>query len=303
MKGKIIGSRNGHEFVTDTEIIKSDVDVKKIINKDSLAVLNLLSKKNASIKDISKELKIPAKTVVGILDYLQENNIIKLDNKKQKFEIDTNGLSLIINDSKVRVIAKAEEISEGTKKFYENFLRDGKFNGYICVGSPDPHGEYNAIARDGHLATYLGLFLGRFIDNPMTSTIVLDTNVISRNLFKNNLILVGGPVTNLVTRDINNFLPIRFIKEEGWALKNEDKFYSRDYEGLLAKIKNPYDKSKSIIVMSGIRNIGTLAAILAATKFSYSTFKSYNGDLPWYTIVRGYDVDGDGEVDSVETIG
>lgn len=302
MKGKLFGNKNSEKFVTDTNIILNGDDIEKLVNKKSLSILNLLSKKALSIQEIAKDMKMPIKTVVDMLNTMQDNEMIKLNTKKQKFEIDTNGISIIIDQNKIRNLPKQEEISEGTRKFYDSFIKDEKFNGYICVGSPDPHGEYNAVARDGHFATYLGLFLGKLVDTQANYPVVLDTTVISRNLFKNNLILIGGPVTNLVTRDINNFLPIRFIKEEGWALKSENKFYSRDYEGLLAKIKNPYDKSKVIIVMSGIRNIGTFAAILAATRFSYNTFKSYEGEIPWYSIVRGYDVDGDGEIDSIETI-
>ena len=42
--------------------------------------------------------------------------------------------------------------------------------------------------------------------------------------------------------------------------------------------------------------------MLAATRFSNITFKGYNGEVPWSLMVRGYDIDGDGQIDSIETV-
>ncbi|MDP8012511.1 MAG: hypothetical protein RAK22_00205 [Nanoarchaeota archaeon] len=300
MKGEIIKREDDSVIKTDTEIFYDIQKVEKVLNRNTLLIIESLSKRALPIDDLSKTTKIPMKMLRKYLETLEEYEIVKKNSKRQRYEVMTNGLSLIFNKEKLQTMPTSE-IDANTKKFYEEFIKDNKFNGYICVGSPDPHGDYSAIARDTHFAIYLGMFLGKLTDLPQQSPVVLDTAVISRNLYKNNLILIGGPVTNLITRDINNFLPIKFTKEEGWALKSQDKFYNRDYEGILAKIKNPYDKTKAIILMGGIRNIGTLSAILAATRFSKFTFRSYEGTYPWYTMVRGYDIDGDGEIDSVET--
>ncbi|MCW1301987.1 MAG: hypothetical protein OH316_02535, partial [Candidatus Parvarchaeota archaeon] len=103
-------------------------------------------------------------------------------------------------------------------------------------------------------------------------------------------------------RDINNFLPVKFFKEEGWMLKYKDNIYGNENEGVIERIRNPYDKSKTIILLSGIKNKGTLSAILAATKFASSTFKNYQGEQTWHTIIRGYDVSGKGSIDVVEPV-
>ena len=42
--------------------------------------------------------------------------------------------------------------------------------------------------------------------------------------------------------------------------------------------------------------------MLAATRFSNITFKGYTGEIPWSRMVRGYDIDGDGQIDSIETV-
>ena len=79
------------------------------------------------------------------------------------------------------------------------------------VGSPKPHGPFKTSARDGHYAAHLALFLGQFAKMPQEFAVKLDVDVKAGKEEKNNLIFVGGPGTNLLTQEINDYLPIKFI--------------------------------------------------------------------------------------------
>lgn len=307
MKTFILKTDESGYFVNDTRLVDDIEKIKPIANKDCADTLRALAKKPASIPELAKAIKTSKSKAESCVMALKKAGLVAVQNTTTKrgevYKAAANSFSFEVSDARVKLAIREQGISdEGTAKFFRKFVRDGKFDGYICVGSPDPHGAYRSIARDAHYAIYLSMFFGQFCDLPKDFPIVLDTDVISKNLFKQNLIVIGGPVTNLITRDVNNFLPMKFEKEEGWGLKDSEGVHTRDYEGTIEKIRNPFDKTKEIIVISGIRNVGTLSAILAATRFSKLTFRSYNDEPVWSVLVRGYDIDGDGEIDSVETV-
>jgi predicted transcriptional regulator len=305
MKNYILKNDGEEYFVNDTKIIEDINDIKPIADEKAIAIMKKLSKKPYNSANLAKELKLDKKTTAFYIGKLEKAGLISIETEKNKeiVKASYDSFSYEINENKIKFDQKMKsKENQYALKFFSKFINNGKFDGYICVGASDPHGEYKAVARDSHYTGYLGMFLGQFIELPSSMPIVLDTDVISKNLFKKNLIVIGGPVTNLVTRDINNFLPIKFIKEEGWGLKDRNGIHIRDYEGTVEKIKNPFDKDKEIILIGGVRNVGTLSAVLAATRFSNITFKGYNGEMPWSLMVRGYDIDGDGQIDSIENV-
>ena len=305
MKSYILKSDNDEYFVNDTKIIDSISNIKQIADENAVNMMKKLSKKQYKLDAIAKELKMDKKTAASYAAKLEKAGLIEVAQWKDSklLKANYNSFSYEINQNKIKFDPRTRnKDSQYALNFFDKFINNGKFNGYICVGASDPHGEYKSVAKDSHYTAYLGMFMGQFIDLPGSMPVILDTDVISKNLFKKNLIVIGGPVTNLVTRDINNFLPIKFIKEEGWGLKDKSGIHIRDYEGTIEKIKNPCDKEKDIILIAGVRNVGTLSAMLAATKFSNLTFKGYSNEIPWSRMIRGYDIDGDGEIDSIETV-
>jgi hypothetical protein len=201
-------------------------------------------------------------------------------------------------------------MEERLKNFFNPLIRDCTFDGRIVVGSPDPHGPFKARSRDGHYASYLALRLGRFIDLPEDFVIKLDVDVKAEKEENTNLILVGGPGTNLITHDINEFLPSRFnvvSSEHGFLLggivsKKTGNVYIGDAIGLVAKIVNPKNRDKRIIVLAGNRSAGTKACILSLTKFWEETLKNFNDEENFATVIQGFDLDGDGKVDSIEVV-
>jgi S-layer protein (TIGR01564 family) len=145
---------------------------------------------------------------------------------------------------------------------------------------------------------------------PDEFAIKLDVDVKAEKEEKNNLILVGGPGTNLLTQDLNEHLPIRFSmkpSEEGFLFgglvsRKTSNVYTVDTVGLIAKIVNPWDKTKRVIVLAGNKAVGTKACVLALTNFWKKTLQKYNGEDTFATVIQGFDLDGDGKVDSVEIL-
>jgi hypothetical protein len=82
-----------------------------------------------------------------------------------------------------------------------------------------------------------------------------------------------------------------------------DKIYHLDNLGIIAKVKNPFNKSKNIILIAGVRSIGTKSAVIAFTNFGKKTFLDYKGnENEWAVIVQGYDMDSDGKIDYVDIV-
>ena len=111
---------------------------------------------------------------------------------------------------------------------------------------------------------------------------------------KENLILIGGPVTNRITKKINDKLPIRFDKRKNIYSSLSKKTYRSDDCGLIVKIDNPYNKEKKILIIAGKRNSGTRSAILAFLQKFNELSKSH--------VVEGIDQDSDGVNDFVKIL-
>jgi hypothetical protein len=199
-------------------------------------------------------------------------------------------------------------IDKQLQGFFKEFISNGVFDGKIVVGSPQPHGPFKTSARDGHYAAHLALFIGQFAKMPTEFAVKLDVDVKVEKEEKNNLILVGGPGTNLLTQEINEYLPIKFImqsSEQGFLLgglssKKTLQVYTSDVSGLIAKIVNPWDKTKRIVVLAGNKAVGTKACVLALTNFWKKTLQNYKGEDTFAVVIHGFDLDGDGKVDSIE---
>jgi predicted transcriptional regulator len=202
-------------------------------------------------------------------------------------------------------------MDEQIQKFFKEFVRkDGGFDGKIVVGSPTPHGPFQTSARDGHYASHLTFFLGQFVKMPEEFAIKLDVDVKAEKEEKNNLILVGGPGTNLLAQEVNDYLPIRFNmqpSEEGFLFgglvsRKTSNVYTADTVGLVAKIANPWDRTKQVMILAGNKAVGTKACVLAVANFWKKTLKGYNGEDTFAKVIQGYDLDGDGKVDSIEVL-
>ena len=319
MKNKLLlnGEPNSHH-VKDIAIFDRPEMLKAVLNKLSWQILKLLSQHEMYPIEIAKKLGTHEQKVyyhirklaaAGIIEVAKEQEMKGATAKYYKVSYPAFGVELPFGERKIPTLG-TPVLSEKMRQFFIPFLSNDTFDGKIIVGSPDPHGPFKARARDGHYAAYLSLFLGRYTKLPDDFTIKLDVDVKVEKEERNNLILVGGPGTNLLTQESNEHLPLRFnVKSTaegflfgGLVSQTTGSTYTSDNIGLIAKIANPWEKNKRVIVLAGNKAVGTKACVLALTKFWKETLKNFNGNDSFATVIQGFDMDGDGKVDSIEVL-
>ena len=128
-----------------------------------------------------------------------------------------------------------------------------------------------------------------------------DTQVRKDDL-RNNLILIGGPKANMVIEKINKKLPIYFDETHEFNIIStfSRKTYAADEVGVVMKIRNPFQKKKYVLILSGKRFKGTRAAVVALIKHTKEMEKGRKVDGGFARIVLGIDVDSDGRIDDVK---
>ena len=279
-------------------------EVKKIPPSDlARRILQALSKNPTYPKQLSMELNINEQKIYYHIRNLEKNGLIKVIRKEEHGGAVAKIYSLTKPSffMKFSDLEKVEKIQRNIPSFLEPFITDNKINAKIVVGSPDPHGPEKARSRDAYYAIDFGLFLGTFASEARPS-VSLDTEIRKEDL-KDNLILIGGPVINKVTRLVNKDLQIKFNEKRNIYSELSKKTYSDDDVGIIVKTENPFDKEKSILVIAGKRYSGTRAAILSFLKKfdeiqkGNKFRKSVNAK-----IVLGIDTDYDGIIDDVRIL-
>lgn len=194
--------------------------------------------------------------------------------------------------------------SKDVGRFLEDFARDGTFDGSIVVGSPYTHGPFNTTSRDSPYAVELGFFLGGLFALPKRPIVRLDTEVKAAGPGRDHMILVGGPVANIVTLDLNPHLAVNFDWRQVWRMESgrTRRAYADEQVGLLAKIRSPWNRERSIVVLGGLHATGTMAAILGLTRFADEALDGYAPGEDFYRVIAGQDRDGDGRVDAISIL-
>ncbi|MEM5811422.1 MAG: ArsR family transcriptional regulator [Candidatus Aenigmatarchaeota archaeon] len=273
---------------------------KILTNEKAIKILNFISKVPSTANEIAKALNMHEQLVYYYLKKLREENLIDVFREEK-----VRGFSeKYYYPTKINIFKYFSEDKSkygNLEKFFSEFFSGKIFNGYIVVGSPLPHGPFLTSARDLHYASQLSFLLGKFGDVGGRLIIKLDTEIKSERLEKNNLILIGGPVSNIISYEINNYLEIKFFWDKSWYISFNDKNYFDDEICLICKINNPFDKFKKIILIAGIRFTGTRAGIIALTNFHDEILENYKGSN-YYCILKGFDKDGDGIEDDIKVI-
>jgi DNA-binding transcriptional ArsR family regulator len=318
-KKLLLHEENKTQKVKEIVIIEDPQKLKMILNRLSWKILVMLSEKEMYPLEIARKLGVHEQKVyyhVRKLARAGAITVVKEEKKKGAIAKYYKAVSPAFGIELPQGYKTIQRLSligmdEQIQKFFKEFIgKDGAFEGKIVVGSPTPHGPFKTSARDGHYASHLTFFLGQFAKMPEEFAIKLDVDVKAEKEEKNNLILVGGPGTNLLTQELNEYLPIRFNmqpSEQGFLFgglvsRKTSNVYTADAVGLIAKIVNPWDDTKRIIVLAGNKAVGTKACVLALTNFWKKTLKGYNGEDTFAKVIQGFDLDGDGKVDSIEVL-
>lgn len=186
-------------------------------------------------------------------------------------------------------------------EFLHPLVNEGEFNGKVVVGSPDQHGPDQVRARDGHLSGEISLKLGKYTESS-EGVVSLDTEIVRDDEFNDNFLLIGGILTNTLTKKFNEAFPAKFSGEEFpyREISTPESTYTEDNIGLIAKARHPDKRGKNLYMIAGIRNSGTEAAVRAFKNLE-SLIEGYEGG-EFYRVVRGLDLDGDGEIDDYEVV-
>ncbi|MCD6511492.1 MAG: hypothetical protein J7K45_02745 [Thaumarchaeota archaeon] len=309
MRGYLVKKGREYDLSKDVLIFDDPSMLKPLTNKIAWEMLTKLAEKPSHIAGIARELNLYRQKAYYYAEKLERAGIIRITREDNIRGGIARIYSPVCYAFCLDISGKGETltnmqgfIDERTRNFFHPAIEDGELKGKIVVGSPEPHGPNMTVAKDGHLAATLAFFLGgwcRCKGNPIR----LDIEVRARKEEGENLIAVGGPGTNLITASVNRYLPIRFDERNYWAgLSGRGRRFSSERDGLIAKVKNPLNPSNRIIVLAGVRHLGTKAAILAITKRHDEVFEDYEGEESWARVVRGLDRDGDGDIDDVEVL-
>ncbi|MEM5819940.1 MAG: S-layer protein [Candidatus Aenigmatarchaeota archaeon] len=297
-------------FMKDIEIFENPKHISPLTNKIAWEILLKLNQKPYYSKELAKEMKIDEQKIYYYIHKLKEAELIEII-KEEKIRGGTckyfmaKSLAFGVEIPKANAHKiKLERSFERVKEFFYEFIKNGTFNGYIVVGSPVQHGPYLTIARDGHFASQLTMFLGSICEIPKKFIIKLDTEIKSERIEKENLILIGGPVTNIISDEINKQLKIKIVWDNSWKIYSEfskKKYTEHDY-GIIAKIKNPWDNTKNIIILEGLTLEGTRGCIISVVNGFEKIFKKYEKGKNYIILIKGLDKDSDGKVDDFEII-
>jgi len=274
-------------------------------------ILLLLARGPKYPAEIARELGTYHQTVYYHMKRLEKSGLIERQESHDVRGGKANVFALSSDGYAVEFAVEGEELpsitsasrSKNFGTFFGEFVRGGRFDGWIVVGSPAPHGPRMTQGRDGHYAIQLGFALGQYVRLPSLFSVKLDVDVRAEKLEQSNMIIVGGPRTNVISAEINKFLPIRFANDGSWASIIDDKgrVYESEFDCIIVKFPNPWSEAMTCVLCAGITGAGTKAGILALTNYADLVLKGYRSGR-WACVLRGTDIDGDGKVDSVEIL-
>ncbi len=274
-------------------------------------ILSLLSSGPKYPAEMARALNAHHQTVYYHIGRLEKAGLITRVKSEHIRGGEANLFALASDGYAVEFPVKGEQMptlkssgrSRALGRFFREFIEAGEFDGWIVVGSPLQHGEAGTQARDGHYAIQLGFALGQFVTLPSKFPVKLDVDLRSEKLMGSNLVVVGGPRTNVVAEELNPHLKVRFSQGGFWSSIVDDsgKSYGSELDCIVEKVPNPWDPTKTCVLIAGLTGAGTKAAIIGICNFPDVVFQKYrSGDFA--ALLRGQDRDGDGKVDSVEVL-
>ena len=254
-------------------------------------------------KQLAKKLNVSESKIHYHLDQLRRAGLIESDRilpikqgrAKLLKPVATGFIISLSNETNF------SEESAYTKILMPNFFSSGTFDGKIVVGSAVPHGRYDAISRDGHLVGDLCWYLGSKAANKSNHNIpdhvVTDLDFLKENTrYQSNLILIGGHITNELTAKYNETLKVKFsvyFREN--KIIAENKEYKEPSDGLISLFRNPKNSKKWILILAGVRSLGTKATIYSIVNDCNELFSDKD---EFVTIIKG-DLNGSKQISRV----
>jgi len=273
-------------------------------------ILSELSREEKCARDLATEFAASEQVICYHLRELERLGLITLERTEKRrgaiakyYRAEPKAIAVIPSTTTLRGrVSNLISLTDSASKLLNPFISQGRFNGFIVLGSPDAHGIFRSRARCGDRATDLALFIGSLLPLTRESIVRLDTEISQREL-SSNLITIGGPKVNTLTASVNETLPITYeLSGQSMMISRiSGKTYAQEDEGAIQMVVNPNDQNSRVLVIAGNTYLGTRAAVLAFVKYTEDIAKgnSLNNNVI-ARVVSGHDVNSDGLVDDVE---
>ncbi|MFP3949808.1 MAG: helix-turn-helix domain-containing protein [Candidatus Micrarchaeia archaeon] len=276
----------------------------KVLSPERTEMLKMIAKKPMYPAQIAREMGMQVQAVYYHINLLEKAGLAGFAEYEErggavakKFSSASDSLAVVLNS---RAWGEYKKQKEEVPRLLSFFIKNGRFDGLAVLGSPDPHGKYRARGNELCMAEF-GMLLGQYAGFSFPFY-MLDTEI-KEGEKEGNLVLAGGPKVNTLVSEVNGFLPIRF--EEGsfdvYSTLSGKKY--RENIGIVELIQNPFNKRKRLLLLGGLNQNGTRAAVLALIKKMKEVEEgnAYNSDII-AKVVEGFDDNGDGVVDAVEVL-
>jgi DNA-binding transcriptional ArsR family regulator len=310
---RLLKEKDGDRYYKEVRIEDDPGALKGLLNETRWKIMRLLAERPRYPAEIADRLDMHEQNVYYHIRELADAGIIEVVDREERggavakyYDVVADGfvLELPYGDTRMTDISMTAEPGY-IRDFLRPFVMDGRITTRIVVGAPDPHGPHQVRARDAHLATDIGLFLGQYGSLSGRKT-VLDVDVKAAEAFDGNMVLLGGPLTNMVTAKFNAHMPVKFRTEQFPFRELESvqsgETYTEDAVGFINTFPNPVDPESAVLAVAGVRMKGTTAAVLALTEFTDDVLGPYEDEDKWGTVVKGRDMDGDGEIDAIDVL-
>ncbi len=309
---RLLSDRDGDTYARNVRLADDPADLQPVLNETRWQILTRCAERPRYPAELAAELDVHEQNVYYHVRQLEEAGFIRVAERREQgggvakyYETVDDGYALALpyggeQLADVGVAAAPEAL----RSFLHPFVRNGAVAADIVVGSPDPHGPHQVRARDAHLAADLTMFLGQYgaYQGPRTR---LDVDVTPGD-DPDSMVLLGGPLTNMVTAEVNAHLPVRFDTEEfpfrSLVSDVTGTTYTDDTVGFIARTPHPDAPERAVMVLAGVRLAGTRAAVLGLTQYHDTVLDGYDGEEKWGAVVRGKDMDGDGTVDDIDIL-
>lgn len=291
--------------LTDAEEL-SEKQLSALSKPIRINVLNRLAEEPSYPAKIAEELGSSKQKIYYHFNQLRDANLIE----KQRLENLSGGEATFYKPTKhayfidlggERQEFPLPEQNSDVQRFLGNLIEEGEMNGYLVAGSPDQHGPDQVRARDSHLASEIAFKLGNYVrkDSDLTK---LDTEIVASGDFKENLLMLGGVLTNVVAKEFNESFPAYFPSEEFpyRELRTPENSYGSGDIGVITKTSNPKDREKDIFLVAGVESKGTRAAVKAFSDLE-KVVEGYEAGQ-FYAVVKGLDLNSDGDIDDYKVI-
>ncbi len=220
-------------------------------------------------KQLAKKLNVSESKIHYHLTQLRNAGLIKLEGVRSIKQGRAKLLRPVASDFILSLLNSRFESDQSVfdRLIFPKFCTPDSFDAQIIVGSSVPHGRYDAISRDGHLVGelcwYLGTHLGTSLQFSSSDLVSTDQDYLANKQNPlTNLILIGGHITNELTAKYNKTLKEKFnvFFTENKIVSDTNEF-SDPTQGLIAVFRNPLDSEKWILILAGVRSLGTKSTI------------------------------------------